>query len=295
MVAFVLTMFLAAAAGQTAPAPRRILVVPVRYAGPPPGASAAALDAYRETLPKVTDAIIAPVMQQVAQWFARETYGAVTLDVVLQPTLAIDRPAPGCDPRRIADDAAAALASSQSARASGGAPDAPAYAARVYITTYSCWRSHGVTSGTTSVMWNTYPDSPGKIAHELGHAFGLGHSAVNGNVYGDGYDQMGNIYGTLTHLSSLHKAALGALQPLRCGDAVLRPLERYPDAIGCGSYFLEYHDGAVSIYRRAAMASPYGAADSELITVLQAGQRWSDGTYAFEHRGQGGVGVKTAR
>jgi hypothetical protein len=285
-----------AAQAQTTTGARRVLVVPMRYAGPPGGASEAAVDAYRATLPKVTTAAIAPVMQEVARWFARETYGAVTLDVALHPLLVLDRPAPGCDLRRIADDARAALDAAPHEGGAGASRGVDGYAAHVYITTYSCWQSHGATSGTTSIMWNTYPDSPGKIAHELGHAFGLEHSSVNGNVYGDGYDQMGTIYSTLLHLSSLHKAALGALRPLPCRDAVLRPLERYADAIGCGRYFVEYHeDGIVAIYARAAIPSRYGPADSARVAVLEAGQRWTEDAYTFEHRGQGRVVVKTTR
>lgn len=293
--ALLVSVLATAAPAQTATGARRVLVVPIRYAGPPVGATDAALEGYRYTLPKVTTAAIAPIMHEVAQWFARETYGAVTLDVVLHPLLMLDRPAPGCDLRRIAEDVRAALNAAPPESAATTARGADGYAAHVYITTYSCWQSHGATSGNTSIMWNTYPDSPGKIAHELGHAFGLEHSSVNGNVYGDGYDQMGTIYSTLLHLSSLHKAALGALRPLPCRDAALRPLERYPDAIGCGRYFVEYHDdGNVAIYARAAIPSRYGPADSARVAVLEAGQRWTEGAYTFEHRGQGRVTVKTS-
>src|SRR2546423_6577579 len=98
-----LTLALSAVA-QSAPAPRRILVVPIRYAGPPQGASEDAVEAHRATLPKVTRDAVLPVMRQVADWYARETYGVVTLDVVVQPALTVDKLAPGCAPRQIAQD-----------------------------------------------------------------------------------------------------------------------------------------------------------------------------------------------
>ena len=72
--------------------------------------------------------------------------------------------------------------------------------------------------------------------------------------------------------------------------------ERYPDAIGCGRYFIEYHDdGALAIYARTAIPSNFGPADSARVALLQSGERWTEGPYSFEHRGQGRVGVHAAR
>ncbi len=265
-----------------------VAVVPLRYE-PATGASQAALDAYNASLPKITQAALQTVIGQVSAWYLKTTFGVQNLDIRVLPAVALG-PSPGCDSARMFEDAAAA------AKSLG-------WGILVAVAPYGCWSSQASTGGGFVAVWGTVPDGPGLFAHEIGHALGLMHNAsmVNGTYveYGSGYDQMGrgSDFFTLAGLSSDHLERLSALTPLPCASATLRSITRYPDAIRCGDYFVDYvgdwHD-QIWVHRREFNFGTKGGSDTTDYAYLSTGQSYSGGGYTFTNMGNGKVIVKGA-
>jgi hypothetical protein len=265
-----------------------VAVVPLRYE-PAVGASQVTLDAYNASLPKITQAALQTIMNQVSAWYLKTTFGVQKLDVRVLPAVALG-PSPGCDSAKMFEDAAAAAKSVSWGIVVAAAP-------------YGCWSSQASTGGGFVAVWGTVPDGPGLFAHEIGHALGMLHNAsmVGGTYveYGSGYDQMGrgSDFYTFVGLSSDHLNSLFALTPLPCASATLRSITRYPDAIRCGDYFVDYlgdwHD-QVWVHKREYTIGSKGGSDTTDYAYLATGQSYSGGGYTFTNMGNGKVIVKSA-
>jgi hypothetical protein len=260
-----------------------VYVVPLRYK-PYDGMSQPGVDAYNATLPKVTQAALQPVMDKVAAWYLKTTYGVRKLNIVVLPAVELGK-ANSCDWTKVYLDALNAVP---------GKADVI-----VGVTPYTCWQDQAETSGNFVAAWGTFPDGTGMFAHEIGHALYMLHAASNigGYIeYGSGYDQMGrgSDFYTLVGFGADHLAALGALKWLPCASTTLRSITDYPDAVRCGSYSAYYlgdwHD-QVWVSKAETMSSGHGGSDVTEYAHLSPGQSYTAGGHTYTYAGKGVVNI----
>ena len=174
------------------------------------------------------------------------------------------------------------------------------YDVLVAVAPYSCWSSKASTGGNTVVVWNTISDGQGMLAHEIGHALGLLHNASKMPTYaeyGSGVDQMGagSDFYTLRSLAADHRNRLGVLTPLPCATATLRSIFDYPDAIQCGSWFIDYiHDyrDEVWVHKRETVFGGGGGSDTTDYAYLKVGESYKiTGGPTIKYNGGGAVSV----
>ena len=266
----------------------RVVAVPLRYQSPP-SSDPAAIAAYNETLPKITQAALQATFAPVAAWWTKETYGLQVMNVTVLAAVTLPGN-PACNWSQFAADA----------RAAATAAGISGFNMLVAVAPYSCWSSKASASGGVVVSWNTVPDGQGMYAHEVGHALGLLH---NGSMYdgvyaeyGSGLDQLGagSDFYTLRHFGSDHKNRLGVLTPMACASATLRSIYTTPDAIRCGNWFIDYLDDyrQVYVHKREYRSGGGGGSDTTDYARLTEGQSYRlDEGHTITHVGGGKVTV----
>jgi hypothetical protein len=269
--------------------PLRIVVVPLHYQSPP-STTKEAIDAYNQSLPKITQAALQATFAPVAAWWTAESYGLQPMQVTVLPEVLIPGN-PYCSYSMFEGDAAKAVT------ASGVQADVT-----VGVAPYSCWSSKAVGGYHRVTVWNTTADGQGMYAHEIGHAVGLLHngSQLAGTSfaeYGSGLDQMGSgsDFYNLRHFSSDHKNKLGVLpSPKTCASATLRPIYTTPDAINCGAWWIDYapDSGYVYVHKRETRSGGGGGSDTTDYARLLAGQWFMmDEGHTVKHVGRGVVTI----
>jgi hypothetical protein len=257
--------------------------------------------------PKVTQVALTATFKQVSDWWSRETYGKSALAVTVLPELKLNKVHPGCSGTILTDATSVESALIYPGYVNGTYHPELSYDGYFYITTPGCWSGQMATGSTVSYSYSIYPDSVGKLIHEIGHQFGFGHTGgqlVAGGpiaTYGSWYDQMG-VGGAATgaaHFNAFRKWRLRALTPLPCADATLRNLESYPDAIMCNTAtfptWIEYHDDrSVFVHELRSGGDPaFGMDDNIWVARLIYGQSYkmADGR-TLTHVGNGQVTIR---
>lgn len=264
-----------------------IVVVPVRYQSPP-SSDPNEIKAYNDTIGRVTQANLQTAFAGITPWWTAESYGKASAKVTVLPAIDVPGNKP-CDFNGVATDARRAI------------PAGMTYDVLGVVTPYNCWQGQGVGGGGVAISWGTQPEGAAIVLHEAGHAMGLLHNAnmINGYFveYGSEFDIMGAGHNccNLLHLNSDHKNKLGWITPLACASTTLRSTYSYPDAIQCGSYFMEYWPdwNYVIVHKREFHSGSQGGADSIDYAILRQGQSYTmDSGKKVTHDGKGVVTIQ---
>lgn len=248
----------------------RVVVVPLRYLPPDnTPANKIAYDAFMAALPKVTQAHLTTVFAPLPSYWSFITYGLKALQVTVIPEVELGVKANYCDFSGVQNAAIQAVK---------GIP----FDNLIIVTPYTC-SNYGnmTTSGNVTFSLNTSQDSLPMYAHELGHQFGLQHTASRMPtymLYGGGDDLMAGPSATLPNLRADHKQGLGALTPTVVSGAwtgTLRSIFDFPDALHIGNYTIEYLGDWKEVWinlREIVPNSTYGGSDTTVIARLPAAQ-----------------------